>query len=192
MTTETRFRSPWGAPLVTVTGLVVLLLLSVPGRILLTPEGRGAVLDSIPLFLIVLIMPLGILIYAAVFFFIRGYTITPRSLIVHRFAKAITYPLNKMQSVEINPTAMRWTCPMTNGGLFSFGGHQCRNKTLGWFRAYVTDFKRCVVLRFSNGTVVVTPENPETFVETIRDAQQLNAEATSKSAQSAASEASDA
>ncbi len=49
-----------------------------------------------------------------------------------------------------------------NGGFFSFTGFY-RNKALGAYRAYVTDLHQTVVLRYSDRTVVVSPESPEEF-----------------------------
>ena len=57
---------------------------------------------------------------------------------------------------------------MTNGGLFA-SGKRCRNRRLGVFDAYATNHKRCVVLRYSDRIVVVTPDAPTAFVEAIRD-----------------------
>ena len=38
------------------------------------------------------------------------------------------------------------------------------NKRLGSYRAYVTDPRRCVVLRYPNRRVVLSPASPEDFV----------------------------
>jgi Bacterial PH domain len=50
-----------------------------------------------------------------------------------------------------------------NGGGFSFTGWYW-SKSLGFYRAFVTDLNRTVVLRFENRTVVVSPGEPEDFV----------------------------
>lgn len=41
------------------------------------------------------------------------------------------------------------------------------SRGLGHFRAFVTDLKRVVVLRFERRTVVVSPDQPEGFVRAI-------------------------
>jgi len=50
-----------------------------------------------------------------------------------------------------------------NGGLFSFTGFY-RNRLLGAYRAFVTDPRQAVVLRFPKRNVVVSPGAPEEFV----------------------------
>ena len=41
------------------------------------------------------------------------------------------------------------------------------SRALGHYRAFVTDLKRTVVLRFEKKTIVISPENPEKFVTDI-------------------------
>jgi hypothetical protein len=53
-----------------------------------------------------------------------------------------------------------------NGGLFSISG-LFRNKTLGSYRAYATDPKRAVVLKYKKRTIVVTPDRPDVFAARI-------------------------
>ena len=53
-----------------------------------------------------------------------------------------------------------------NGGIFSITG-LFRNRALGNYRAFVTDLKRTVVLRFPERIIVVSPECPEKFVAEI-------------------------
>ena len=55
----------------------------------------------------------------------------------------------------------------SGGGLFSIGGRNCRNRRLGRYDAYATDPARCVVLRFPDRIVVMTPDDPDAFVEAI-------------------------
>jgi hypothetical protein len=50
-----------------------------------------------------------------------------------------------------------------NGGLFGFIG-LFRNKKLGRYRAFATDEKNAVVLRFATHTLVITPEQPQRAV----------------------------
>ncbi|MGL4400092.1 MAG: PH domain-containing protein, partial [Luteolibacter sp.] len=69
-----------------------------------------------------------------------------------------------LNSAEVMPKAMSKslrTCG--NGGGFSFTGWYW-SKPLGFYRAFVTDLNRTVVLRFDKGTVVVSPGAPEDFV----------------------------
>jgi hypothetical protein len=50
-----------------------------------------------------------------------------------------------------------------NGGAFSFSGVYY-NKRLGSYRAFVTDPRRAVVLRYATRKVVLSPAVPEDFV----------------------------
>ncbi|HXZ86218.1 MAG TPA: PH domain-containing protein, partial [Myxococcota bacterium] len=54
-----------------------------------------------------------------------------------------------------------------NGGLFSFTG-LFQSRTLGRYRAFVTDPARAVVLRTARRVVIVSPAEPQAFVEAAR------------------------
>jgi hypothetical protein len=56
-----------------------------------------------------------------------------------------------------------------NGGCFCFLGRY-RNEVVGDFRAYVTNPDNSVVLEFGTRKIVITPDDPQAFVETLRDA----------------------
>ena len=72
--------------------------------------------------------------------------------------------LQDLQTAEIDPEAMNRSIRLFgNGGLFCFAG-QFRNKKLGRYRAYATDPKLAVILRFTDKVVVVTPGSPDRFV----------------------------
>jgi hypothetical protein len=51
-----------------------------------------------------------------------------------------------------------------NGGAFSFTGFYY-NKRLRSYRAYVTDPRRAVILRYANRRVVLSPASPADFVD---------------------------
>ena len=179
MNSDAHFKAPWGTPLVIVTSLSLVLFCgaAVLGIV-------GGLTDDPAMLLFVTLPSILLLALVAHGYYIRGFTVTPDALVVRRFARDISFPLSELQSVDVDPTAMRRTCPMPNGGLFSFGGAGCRNKKLGKYIAYATDFKRCVVLRFANRTVVVTPDSPERFVGTIKDAQPKVGQVSSEDASS--------
>ncbi len=98
---------------------------------------------------------------------VRGYTILPDAIFVHRLNWDKRLPLAGLQSVRVEPNAMRWNLrTFGNGGFFSFTGY-FRNKLLGSYRAFITDRKRTVVLKFTEGTIVVSPDAPEDFVRAV-------------------------
>jgi hypothetical protein len=56
-----------------------------------------------------------------------------------------------------------------NGGLLAISAH-FSNTALGRYRAFVTDYKRTVVIDTPRGIVVVSPDRPEAFVDAINTA----------------------
>jgi hypothetical protein len=103
----------------------------------------------------------------AAIFTIRGYTITPEAILVHRLFWATRLPLTHLESVQLQPDAMRGSIrTFGNGGFFSFSGFY-RNRALGSFRAFVTDLYRTVVLRYGGRTAVLSPSDPNSFVNAI-------------------------
>ncbi len=66
---------------------------------------------------------------------------------------------------SVEPDALRGSLRIFgNGGGFSFSGFYY-SKRLGSFRAFVTDRRRTVVLRYANRRVVLSPATPEDFVQ---------------------------
>jgi hypothetical protein len=90
---------------------------------------------------------------------------TADALWVQRLVWRTRLPLAGLQSAQLVPDAMQRSLrTFGNGGLFSFTGFY-RNRALGAYRAFVTDPHRTVVLRFPDRTVVVSPSEPETFIQ---------------------------
>lgn len=101
------------------------------------------------------------------FYTVRGYTLKGRTLGVRRLGWTKTFDLTTLVSAEPDPEALSKSVRIFgNGGLFSFTGW-FRNKKLGMYRAYVTEAKRAVVLRFSKKTIVVSPDEPERFAAAV-------------------------
>lgn len=98
-------------------------------------------------------------------FSIRGYRLDGASLYVLRPLWETAVDLRGLESAEIDPGAMRgaWRT-FGNGGMFSFSGWHWSRK-LGRHRAFVTDFKNAVVLRQDGRSVVISPGDPEAFLE---------------------------
>jgi hypothetical protein len=145
------YKAPWGTPLIVSSSLATVLCL-----------GLAVYLDRNNLGRVALLL-LAINVFAALFT-IRGYTITADAILVHRLFWATRLPLAGLQSAEFSPGAMcKSMRTFGNGGLFSFTGFY-RNKALGSYRAFVTDLRRTVVLRYDKRTVVISPAVPEEFV----------------------------
>ncbi len=153
------YKAPWSTSLVVVSSLVTILCIA--GALQLALHGRP----------LAALLPVAIILTAAVFT-IRGYTITPDEVLVHRLFWSTHLPLASLQSAEVAPDIMRGGIRMFgNGGLFSFSGW-FRNRALGSYRSFVTDPHRTVVLRYSARPVVVSPSAPDDFVHAIREHRQ--------------------
>ncbi len=159
--TGSSYRAPWGGLVIGITVLLSLFLIGLPLYIhLFQTEQRS--LSSV----LIIILPL--IVIVASLFSIRCYQIEAGRLIVDRFVLSRTFELSGLQAVEADPHAMASSIrTFGNGGFFSFSGW-FRNKKLGAYRAFATDFKRAVVLRFPDMILVVTPDDPTRFVEQIR------------------------
>ncbi|MDQ1422082.1 MAG: hypothetical protein QOJ52_4044 [Acidimicrobiaceae bacterium] len=150
-----KYTSPWSTSLIVVSSVATLICLGAAISVVWTSRPWMALL------------PLAI-VCGGILFMIRGYTVTPDAILVHRLFWRTRLPLAGLHSVQIEPQAMRRSIrTFGNGGLFSFTGW-FRNTTLGVYRAFVTDPHRAVVLHFARRTVVVSPSAPEDFVRDIR------------------------
>jgi hypothetical protein len=152
------FKAPWGWTLILVSAFasVALLAVSVTGFTTLSHRHPAGAL-------LIMAAPVGILLGCALFT-VRGYSLGQGLLLVHRLFWATPLPLAGLQAASYEPNAMRWSLrTFGNGGFFSISGFY-RNRRLGSYRAFVTDLKRTVVLRFPSRTIVVSPEVPEQFV----------------------------
>ncbi len=152
-----KYTAPWSTSLIVVSAVATLIC--VGAAISVAWGGRPWIA----------LLPLAI-VCGGILFTIRGYTVTPDALLVHRLFWTTRLPLSGLHSAQVEPEIMRRSIRMFgNGGLFSFTGW-FRNTALGSYRAFVTDPHRTVVLHFTGRTVVVSPSAPEDFVHDIRTA----------------------
>lgn len=104
----------------------------------------------------------------ALLFVVRGYEIGPGEIRVSRLLWSTRINLAGLSSASHEPSAMACSLRLFgNGGLFAITGFY-QNKTLGRFRAFVTDPKNSVVLRLSKRTVVLSPDDPYGFLHQLR------------------------
>ncbi len=162
----TYHKAPWGKTLFISTVLCTLLLvgLAINGMFM------GGVLGWI------VAASLLLMVVGCAIFSIFGYSVTPDAILVHRPFWKTTVSLDGLKSVESFPHVMRksWRT-FGNGGFFSITGF-FKNETLGSYRAFVTDLRRTVVLRYDAKVVVLSPADPEAFVREV----ELKAEASRK------------
>jgi hypothetical protein len=159
---QAEFSAPWGMCLKLTTGFSSLLLVSVASIPLFTgPAG------NIFWILIMTVMPLAILFISSLFM-IRGFVLTKDGLIVKRLMWNNRIDLSGLLTAYADPDATKRSIrTFGNGGMFSFTG-RFHNKTLGSYRAFATNFKNIVVLRFPDKTIVVTPAQPDRFVAALK------------------------
>jgi len=167
MEAKSRFAAPWGSPLKAMTAVSALIL----SGIALIGIFSGPAGSTIWV-LAMVVLPLFMLGVSA-FFAIRGYALTSEALIVERPGWSSKIELSGLVSAEADPAAMDKSLrTFGNGGMFCIAG-VFHNTKLGSYRAFATDPKRAVVLRFPKRTVVVTPDAPEAFVARVRELKGL-------------------
>lgn len=161
-TPRDNYRAPWGISVKLITGLFVLLLggitfIGARSSLGLGTIGQAALVGA----------PLIALTIAALFT-IRGYQLIDDALLVKRLNWQTAISLTGLQAVTCDPHAMSSSArSFGNGGLFCIAGG-FRNKILGPYRAYATDPRRSVILKFTDSTLVITPDNPEEFAARVR------------------------
>lgn len=162
-----RFGAPWSASVKWITMLAVAGLVCVVIFGISQLEDVGSV-TSILYVLATVVLPALILVASACWM-IRGFVVTGEMILVQRLGWQSKLDLKDLVSVEADPEAMaRSLRTFGVGGLFCFCG-RFQNKSLGAYRAYATDPKRSVVLKFQNQTVVVTPDRPDDFVASVKE-----------------------
>ena len=104
----------------------------------------------------------------AAWFAVTGYVLDGGTLFVKRLVSETRIPLDGLREASHEPEACKGSLRVFgNGGLYAFTGLY-QNRRLGRFRLYGTDLAKSVVLSLPEGTVVVTPEQPEAFVDSVR------------------------
>jgi len=147
------YKAPWGKTVRWVSALSTGVLL-----------WGGASLSGEPAPLRWLAVLPALILIGAALFVIRSYAIEPEALAIRRLLWTTRLPLSGLQSATLEFHAMRWSLRLWgNGGLFSVTGWYY-NRTLGWYRAFVTDPAQTVVLRFPQKIILVSPENPGRFL----------------------------
>jgi len=133
-----------------------------PGR----PHGTGAPFAETFGALLPL-LPLAILA-GGLLFVVRGYAFEDGGLVVERLLWQTPIGLGGLERAWHDPKAMcRSIRLFGNGGLFAVTGI-FRNARLGNYRAFVTDPKKAVVLRFASRTVVISPADPRALLDHLR------------------------
>ncbi len=99
---------------------------------------------------------------------IRRYLLAGGALLVERAWLKARFPLQGLQEVAPDREALRGARKVVGNGGFGAVAGRFSSKRLGRFRAYVTDPEKAVVLRWPDRCLVVSPDQPAWFVETVR------------------------
>jgi Bacterial PH domain len=168
MSTGMVFKAPWDSSLIFSTIIFSAILLGV----VLIGLSVGEERSNFFWLLAMVVLPLAILIASALDG-IRGYKLTNDTLYIQRFGWNSKIPLAQLINAESDPQAMDNSLrTWGNGGLFGVTGW-FRNSRLGSYQAYATNPKQAVILRFPQRAIVLTPDNPERFVEEVLARQSI-------------------
>lgn len=108
------------------------------------------------------------LLLGSLLFVVRSYYVEGGHLAIRRLFWTTTIPVLGIHEAYHDPLALKGALRIFgNGGLFGITGLYW-NKSLGRFRLFATDPKQAVVLRLHDRTVVITPDDPEVFLQELR------------------------
>jgi len=163
-----RFRAPWSRTLQVITLLATVLCLGLTIGLLWSGRAEQGLAAWAAW------LPFALLLTCALFT-VRGYAIGPDAIWIERLFWNTRLPLAGLDSAQADPAAMRGSIRVFgNGGFFSFSGW-FRNRRLGAYRAWVTDPRHAVVLRYGTRVRVVSPEPPEEFIRSLAGCRQKGA-----------------
>jgi len=157
--------APWPKGLKITSGL---------GTVVVIGAGIGAY-RAIPVptgfthqFGLVVALILPALLIGSLLFMVTGYAVEGAELCVERLLWSTRIPLQGLSRAWIEPAVCKGSVRVFgNGGLFSFTG-LFYSKRLGRYRLFATDISRSVVLVLPSRVVVITPAEPEAFIEHVR------------------------
>jgi hypothetical protein len=150
----TRFNAPWGRELTVLTTIATAMVAGI--AVFIWTKG-GRVTPA--LLLLIHAIPLALTV--------RRYELVPGALLIRRLWWDTRWPLEGKVTAAVRPDVMARSWRIWgNGGLFAISGH-FSNAALGRYRAFVTDFKRTVVVHTAHGIVVVSPDRPDDFVSAL-------------------------
>jgi Bacterial PH domain len=116
---------------------------------------------------LLVVVPAAIL-FVALLFVVRGYEVATDGLYVERLLWRTRVGLDGLRRAWHDPAVMRRSIRLFgNGGLFAVTGIY-QNRTIGRYRAFVTNPKLAVVLQFESRTVVVSPAHVDALLGELR------------------------
>lgn len=162
-----RFPASWSPLLIGITSFTTVLLAVVVILIYKT-EAVSEIARVLLLIFFVMMWVVALLLT------VRGYRLESGSLYIERLLWKTRIDLRHLRSALADPMAMSWSIrALGNGGFFSVSG-LFYSKKLRWYRAWVTNVKDCVVLRLEDRTVVVSPHDPQKFIDNLPGAGSMS------------------
>jgi hypothetical protein len=156
--------APWAPKMKLATVLAVAVCAAILGASWGAIPGKPVALAGWMRLLVVL-PPLAVAI--ALFFVIRGYELHADRLEVRRLLWSTRIPLDRLERAWHDPRAMdRSMRLLGNSGLFSITG-LFQGRAIGRYRAFVTNPRHAVVLRIRGRTLVVSPADPQAFLDAL-------------------------
>lgn len=156
--------APWAPKMKLSTVLAVAVCAAILGASWGAIPGEPVALPG-AMQLLVVLPPLAVAI--ALFFMIRGYELHDDRLEIRRLLWATRVPLAGLERAWHDPRAMERSIRLFgNSGLFSITG-LFQGREIGRYRAFVTNPRHAVVLRIGRRTVVVSPANPQSFLDAL-------------------------
>jgi hypothetical protein len=117
--------------------------------------------------LIIGAIPLLIVIGCALFT-IRGYSVTPDELLIHRLIWKTRLKRRNLKSAKFDPDfGQQSRRTFGNNGLFSYSGLYW-NSHAGYFHAYFTNWDNCIIILSNINGIrpsVISPSNPGNVVQ---------------------------
>ncbi len=103
----------------------------------------------------------------ALLFVVVGYELEPQELRIRRLLWSTQISLTGLQRVYADPELMKCSLRIFgNGGLFAITGLY-QNRSLGRYRAFVTNPEQAVALFLPERIIVISPLDPEAFVHDV-------------------------
>ena len=163
------YEATWGLRVWLISVCVTLFLAAIPGLVFAFSSGREAVTGATLSGALI-----GLTVGITALFVVRRFELGRGVLRVRRSFWRTEIDLADLKEVELDPQALRGAWRMFgNDGLFAIHGWFW-SKRLGKCRAFITDPKNSVVLRFTNpntnmkNLIVISPDNPCSFVREMR------------------------
>ncbi|TRY33888.1 helix-turn-helix domain-containing protein [Aliiglaciecola sp. M165] len=102
-------------------------------------------------------------------FSIQGYSVIDNRLLIHHIGWSSNFDLSSLSSIEVNPYVMMGAIRIFGVSALFVSTGRFRSNVIGKFKAYITNPKNGLVLRFDDEQIVITPDDPEAMHASIEE-----------------------